>query len=335
MLLAGDIGVAKTTLAVYSSETSPQKPLVQRQYPSNQYTSLGAVIREFLDDIRLPIQYGCFAVAGPVINGRAHMTNLPWKDIVEEELSEELNFLFVRIMNDVEAVANSITHLLPGDIRTIRAGKAVPNGSIGIIAPTTGLGVAYMTWDGLEYRAHSSEGGHTNFAPNNATELKLLTYLWQQYEHVSNERLCSRGGISDIYAFFREDGLSEVPAIKTSLKQAEQRQRPMVIIQEALKKNPDPLCKQTIETFVTILGGIAGDLALAQLASGGVYMTGEMMNSMLPLLAHGPFLEAFQSKGRLKTVLANIPIHVILTRTVLSGAAGYGLKLIYRGIKQL
>lgn len=333
MLIAGDIGGTKTILAAYSSETSPQKPIVQKQYPSDQYPSLGAMVREFLDDTRLPIHYACFAVAGPVINGRATLTNLPWKSIDEEELSQQLNLTSTRLMNDLEAVANSIPHLHINDLYTLNKGKATPNGAIGVIAPGTGLGEAYMTWDGLEYRAHASEGGHASFAPNSRTELKILAYLWDQHDHVSTERVCSGIGIPSIYQYFLANGYPESPTFKKRLDQAEEQHRTKVIVDEAMQEHPDPLCAQTIQTFAAILGGAAGNLALTELATGGIYIAGGIPMHILPYLNSKTFINAFQAKGRLQNILADIPVHVILARAALLGAAGYGLKLIYRGMK--
>jgi glucokinase len=336
MLLAGDIGGTKTLLAAYSSETSPQKPIVQRQYPSDQYESLSAMVHDFLAETKLPIQYGCFAVAGPVINGQAKLTNLSWKELTEEGLSNELHFTSVRLMNDLEGIANSVPHLLPDDLHTINRGHVVPSGAIAVIAPGTGLGEAYMTWDGLEYRAHASEGGHANLAPSNMTELKLLEYLWQEHHHVSVERVCSGIGIPNIYNFFKSTGIPETSHIVEAIAQAEDQHRTKVIVEGAMRENPCQLCVKTIQTFAAILGTEAGNLALKQLATGGIYISGGIATSIIPYLTDDIFMKAFQRKGRFTQMLSAVPIHLIQAKThaALLGAAGYGIKLIYRGSKQ-
>ena len=78
MLLAGDIGGTKTDLAIFSHEAGPHAPLVQTQVRSADYPSLQALAAEFLKRADMAVEQACFDVAGPVINGRAKITNLPW-----------------------------------------------------------------------------------------------------------------------------------------------------------------------------------------------------------------------------------------------------------------
>lgn len=334
MLIAGDIGGTKTILAIYSPETNPHTPIAQQQFKSDEYESLGAMVRDFLQEVKLPVQYGCFAVAGPIIGGNAKLTNLPWKELSEKGLCEELNFTNVRLMNDLEAVANSVPHLLPQDMVILNDGHVEPGGAIGVIAPGTGLGEAYMTWDGLEYRAHASEGGHANFAPSNDTEVQLLQYLWQQHHHVSVERVCSGIGMPNIYEFFKHNGYTEAPEIAALLEQKEEQHRTEVIVTEAMKPNPDKLCAITVSTFAAILGAETGNLALKCLSTGGIYMTGGIATNIIPYLQDSNFMAAFQRKGRFTTMLGDISIRLIVARAALLGVAGYGLKLFYRESKR-
>src|SRR5919202_3165460 len=176
MLLAGDIGGTKTALAVFSPEAGPH---VQAEFPSARYPNLEAIVRAFLAQFTLPIDQACFAVAGPVIAGRAKITNLPWV-IDAAMLRQELRLGMVTLLNDLEAIAWAVPILQPDDVRTLNQGEAVPGGTIAVIAPGTGLGEAFLTWDGTDYHAHASEGGHTDFAPMDATQVGLLQYLLQR-----------------------------------------------------------------------------------------------------------------------------------------------------------
>src|SRR5262245_44597499 len=147
MLLAGDVGGTKTDLAVYSREGGPHSPHYQDEMHSGDYPSLQALVTEFLSKVKVPIERACFDVAGPVIDGRAKTTNLPWV-MDEASLAKELNLRSVHLMNDLEAIAEAIPILRASDALTLNAGQPVPKGAIGVIAPGTGLGESFLTWAG-------------------------------------------------------------------------------------------------------------------------------------------------------------------------------------------
>ena len=146
MLLAGDVGGTKTDLAIFSVEGGPHAPLTQAQVPSANYPSLQALVTEFLEKAKTPVERACFDVAGPVINGRVKITNLPW-EIDELSLARDLNFELVHLLNDLEAVARAVPILRSGDVRTLNVGQPVPKGAIAVVAPGTGLGESLLTWD--------------------------------------------------------------------------------------------------------------------------------------------------------------------------------------------
>src|SRR5580658_5982710 len=159
MLLAGDIGGTKTALGVYSEEQGPHKALVESEVRSADYGSLESIAKEFLAKTAVKVDQACFGVAGPVLAGRAKITNLPWT-VDQGSIARELDLKAVYLLNDLEAIACAIPGLRPEDVETLSAGAPVAQASIAVLAPGTGLGEAFLTWEGNEYRAHSSEGGH-------------------------------------------------------------------------------------------------------------------------------------------------------------------------------
>jgi len=325
MLLAGDIGGTKTALGIFSPDAGPRAPLAEASFPSAQYTDLESLVREFLHQANLPVDRASFGVAGPVTNGRARVTNLPWV-IDESNLRQTLHLSSVRLINDLDAIAHAVPLLGSGDLCTLHAGEPVSGGAMAVIAPGTGLGEAFLTWDGQRYRAHASEGGHTDFAPTNDRELGLLVYLQKKFGHVSYERVCSGIGLPNIYAYLKDSGLGEEPGWLAAQLAAAADPGP-VIVHAALADPPCDLCAATLAMFVSILGTEAGNLALKVLATGGVYVGGGIPPRILPLLTGGRFLEAFRRKGRLADLLVRVPVHVILTpRTGLLGAAAHGLE---------
>jgi glucokinase len=325
MLLAGDIGGTKTDLAVFSAEGGLRKPLAQKRFPSADYGSLAVMAQEFLAEVGQEVDSACFAVAGPVVAGHARLTNLPWV-VAEEDLGKELKLGPVKLLNDLEAIANAVPHLGPADLHALNPGKPAPGGAIAVIAPGTGLGEAFLTWDGKGYQAHPSEGGHTDFGPTDETQLGLLRYLWGRFGHVSYERVGSGIGIPNIYDYLKESGAApESPGLAEQLAAAEDRTP--LIIQGALDEgNPCPLCRSTLEVFVGVLGAEAGNLALKVLATGGVYLAGGIPPRIVKALEGERFLSAFKNKGRFAELLGQVPVFVVLEQVALLGAAAHGLR---------
>ncbi|MFO7633678.1 MAG: glucokinase [Caldilinea sp.] len=325
MLLAGDIGGTKTHLAIFSLAEGPRRPVADAVFPSAAYTDLADMVREFVAQTQLPIEYASFDVAGPVVGGRAQLTNLPW--IVDgAALAAALKLNRVWLLNDLQATAYAVPQLAPSDLDTINKGEPAEYGAIAVIAPGTGLGEAFLVWTGNTYMAYASEGGHTDFGPNNETEIELLRYLLKRYGHGGYERICSGIGIPNIYDFFCDSGYApESLALAQQLATA--GDRTPIIVQAALDEtNPDPLCVATMEMFVSVLGAEAGNLALKVLATGGVYLGGGIPPRILPLLHSGRLMASFTNKGRFSEMISRIPVHVVLTQAALIGAARYGLE---------
>jgi glucokinase len=325
MLLAGDIGGTKTTLAIYAPERGPRSPVAMATFPSAHYPSLEAIAQAFLAQHQMPVDRACFGVAGPVVNGRATVTNLSW-DLSEDQLRASLGVRVVHLLNDLEAIGHGVLALLPGDLRTLNTGQGVTYGALAVIAPGTGLGEAYITRNRAGYQVYPSEGGHTDFAPTTEQEIGLLAFLLRQYDHVSYERICSGLGLPNIYAYLKSSGVAaESQAVAARLAVAHD---PTPVISEAAldADAPDPLSLATMRLFVSILGAEAGNLALKALATGGVYIAGGIPPRILPLLQEEAFLRAFTRKGRFAAFVAQVPVHVVLHPEVaLLGAATYAI----------
>jgi glucokinase len=325
MLLAGDIGGTKTAIGVFSEEQGPHAALAESEVHSADYGSLESIAKEFLAKTGLKVDRACFGVAGPVRAGRAKITNLPW--IVDQaSIAKELNLEAVHLLNDLEAIACAVPGLRPEDVETLSAGAPVEQANIAVFAPGTGLGEAFLTWEGSEYRAHSSEGGHADFAPTDEIQIRLLEYMQQRFEHVSYEHVCSGVGIPHVYDFFRDrEKTEERPEITERIAMAGDRTK--AIIQAAMDPaDPSPRCTATIETVVSIMGSEAGNLALKVLAVGGVYLAGGIAVHLQPVLKSPRFLQSFRHKGRFADVMSRIPVHLMIGKVGIAGAAAYGLR---------
>ncbi|MCB9420836.1 MAG: glucokinase [Ardenticatenaceae bacterium] len=324
MLLAGDIGGTKTILTLMDTEKEVRHPLAEQRFASDEYESLEAIVQQFLTDTAVTVDIATFGVAGPVVNNRAQITNLPWM-IDAAAIAQTFNIAHVYLLNDLEAIANAVTHLEPGDLTTLNVGQPAEHGAIAVIAPGTGLGEAFLTWTGTHYQAHPSEGGHTAFGPGNAEQIDLLHFLHGRYRHVSYERVCSGIGIPNLYDFLKWDGRHQEPDWLARAIAAAEDPTP-VIVNAAIQDNV-PLCIAVLNLFVDILGDEAGNLALKTLATGGVYIGGGIPPRILPQLQQPRFLQAFRRKGRFADLMAAMPIHVIEhPQAALLGAAHFGME---------
>ncbi len=326
VLLAGDVGGTKAVLNVFAFDDPPKKRLADKTYASKDYPSLEAIVEEFLSTRDDKVSRAVFGVAGPVVDGRSKITNLPWV-IDEEQMRRKLKFGNIKLINDLEATAHGLPVLDSRDIYPISKGNPGLKGNKAIVAPGTGLGEVVLTWKDPGYAVHATEGGHADFAPNNPTEIELLKYLQGHHEHVSTERVCSGVGIFNIYNFLKDSGREPEP--KWLAEKISSAADPVPAIVEAALDNDKvcPICVQTLQLFSAILGAEAGNVALRIFATAGVYLGGGLPPRILPFLKKGTFLKAFCRKGRMQRLLKGIPVYVIRNpKAALMGAARFGFE---------
>jgi glucokinase len=187
-----------------------------------------------------------------------------------------------------------------------------------LIAAGTGLGEAILFWDGRTYRPMPSEGGHSDFAPNDDLEIELLRYLRGQYLHVSYERILSGPGLHALYEFLRDTKKNEPTWLAEKIKVG----NPAAEIAQAGLQGQAEIAKQALNLFASIYGAEAGNLALKALSLDGVYIGGGIAPKLITKLQDGSFMKAFLNKGRYKKLLSNMPVKVIMNQqTALLGAA--------------
>ncbi len=317
-LLAADIGGTKTNVACF--EAGPQRPRLHclETYASRDATGLEDILDAFTRKYSVSPAGVCLGIAGPVVRGRSKTTNLPWT-VSEAGLRKRFGWERVKLINDLSATALSVPLLQRDRLRFLNRARAEKNGTIGVVAPGTGLGQALLVFEDGRPRAVPSEGGHVDFAPNSEADLELWRFLQAKYGHVSVERVLSGNGLVNIYTWLQHSANSPEPAW---LKEKMLSGDPARVITETALAKEHPVCRQALEHFIAILGAVSGNLALTALSSGGIYLGGGIPPKILAALEDGPFLEAFSAKGRYQALLETIPVRVILdSRAPLLGAA--------------
>lgn len=321
MILAADIGGTKVNLGIFDTQEGRLKLLTEGTRPSQKYARLQDIVQEFLASVNAPrIERACFGIAGPVQNGKAQLTNLPWK-MDAAEMAEELRLGSVALINDLEANGYGLAELSAKDFHVLNQGDLDARGNAAIISAGTGLGEAGMFWDGQRHHPFACEGGHSDFAPQTKLDAELFGWLHDRFLHVSWEKVLSGPGLYNIYEFLRETKLGDDPP---SFAEALTKSDPGVVISEAAIKGTSSRCAMALELFVTYYGAEAGNLALKIMATGGVYIGGGIAPKILAQLEGEHFMPAFVGKGRMRTLLAGMPVKVVLNpKTALLGAAHY------------
>lgn len=239
------------------------------------------------------------SVAGPVIDGTVKLTNLPWR-IERAALQQALGLDALVLINDFEAVGHSVAQAAPTDFEHLCGPDDVlpDTGTISIVGPGTGLGVAQLWRGGGGYKVLPCEGGHISFAPVDPFEDGLLATLRRQFGRVSVERVAAGPGISDICAALGgREGL---------LRDAAQDQD----IWTRGMDGGDPVARSSVERFCMILGSVAGDLALAHGAR-AVVIAGGLGQRLAGFLPGSGFGERFVAKGRFSAAMASLPVKII------------------------
>jgi glucokinase len=327
-VLAGDIGGTKTLLAICEVTGAAERAgafkvevLAKSRFDSHKFPGLAAICRAFAQEVSRPMpRFAGFGIAGPVANGRCQTTNLPWV-LDEQELAQTLLVESVRLANDFYTLALGIPSVAAKDLLTINEGVRDPKGPCAIIGAGTGLGEA-IAIVGSQGRREvlATEGGHVSFAPRTELEIGILRFLSLRYGHVSWERVISGDGLVNLVEGIAQvEGLAPAPALQETIL----HDRPNApAAMTAAARAGDPLCKQALELFCKLYGAEAGNLALKTLSTGGVYVAGGIAPRMVNSITDGRFREAFVDKGRMRPLLEQVPVQVVLdTEAGLLGAA--------------
>jgi glucokinase len=317
MLLAGDIGATKTLLGLFSRAPSRPAPLSVQSFVTSEYGSLIDMVNAFF--ARQPggrpvVDAAAFGVAGPVIDDRAEITNVGW--VVDgREVALEFGLGAVHLLNDLVAVAHSISVLLPDELGVLQEGRPNLSGNAGLVAAGTGLGESYLFNDGRRLVPAPSEAGHSDFAARTMRELELSAWLIARYGRPELEQVVSGLGLRNLYAFTHPTPCADVDT------PSDPKALPPLISKNALA-GTCRCCMEALDLFVSAYGAECGNLALRAVTTRGLYVGGGIAPKILPALQTGRFLDNFCAKPPMRELLETIPVKVILNpQAGLLGAA--------------
>lgn len=308
-ILVGDIGGTHARLAIVERDGSIPRLRDWQDLPED-CASFPQALRQYLDALdrqRIP-EAIALAVAGPVADGKVSLTNRNWH-LSESELRSS-GFRAALLLNDFAALAYAADRLGPSDLRCIGPDiPGVPQAPIAILGAGTGFGVSCLA----HFQGHAvplaTEGGHIGFAPRDAQEIAILEALARGYGRVSVERILSGPGLESLSRALDEIAGRPVRPLSAA-----------AIVEHASQGDAD--CRATVSRFCSIFGAVAGDIALAQGARGGVLIAGGIAGKIEPYLMEGSFRATFEAKGRLSPFVKAIPTRLIVnSNAALLGAA--------------
>lgn len=295
--LVADIGGTNTRVAL--ADGRKLLPDTIRRYRNADYAGLETVLRTYVSqEGDVNTLAACVAVAGPVRDGRATMTNLDWA-IDRETLARATNAETVAILNDLQAQGHALGHLDPANLREIIKGpEASENAAKLVIGIGTGFNAAPVFNTTAGRLVTPSESGHANLPIRTEQELRLCQFVSNAHGFPAVEDVLSGRGIERVYAFLGKEANDPKEAAAQD-------------ILASCASGDDPRAIESARIFTRVMGTVAGNLSLIQLPFGGVYLVGGVSRAFAPYLDRFGFPEAFRDKGRFAGFMSNFGVHVV------------------------
>lgn len=301
-ILVGDIGGTNARFAIADTATpgfSKEKTL-----RCADYDSADLAIEAYVRQVRVARpSVISLAVAGPIVGDSVRFTNNPWR-IDVADLRAEFKTDAVCLLNDFEAIACSIPLLAASDCLPIGlpppADLDKDNFTVGVIGPGTGLGAAGLCKRKGQIFPVVGQAGHEGFAPETQAQIDILTVLRERFDRVSAERLVSGPGLENIYrALTLMHGEKRAPL-----------SAPEIFAKGA--DNSDPRAAEALQMLFEAFGQVAGNLALTFGAADGIFLAGGIARRYPEMLANSCFRSAFETKGRYRSLMEQIPTQLVM-----------------------
>ncbi len=295
LFLVADVGGTNTRVALARGRVV--EPGTIRRYRNREFANLAPLLRRYREEQGGPTPLGaCVAVAGPVGDGRAELTNLDWS-IDTTRLLQATDAQSGAILNDLQAQGHALGHLDDASVDVIVPGPTVaPNATRLVIGVGTGFNAAPVHVTAKGRIVPPSEAGHANLPIRTEAELRLCNFVSTAHGFPAVEDVLSGRGLQQVYRWLASEAGSEDEFLAAEIM---------------ARIDSDARAEAAVRQFVRILGTVSGNLSLIHLPLGGVFLVGGVARAMAPHLNPMGFAHAFKDKGRFAGFMGNFPVSLI------------------------
>jgi len=298
--LVADIGGTNTRLGLAGPDGIDPNSL--RRFSNQDHADFASLTRVYLDQFEVgKCHQACLAIAAPIEGEAVDMTNRNWR-IDKSSVSDATGAEHILLLNDFEALGFSLNRLTSQQVTHVAGPKIAPsaNGTRLVLGAGTGFNAAAIISNVHGQRAvHAAECGHMTLPIETELELSLRDHLARGRGRASIERALSGQGVLDIYHWVCAQNGVHSAAYSAS-----------DIVSQAID-GKDSHCRAAVELLVKLLARVAGDLLLAYLPMGGIYLSGGVTRACLPLISSDLFWQEFTAKGRQAELIASIPVFLV------------------------
>lgn len=291
------------------------------QFSLRDYEDLQHLVTYYLAEKDVEIRSCCFAIAGPIINGRVKMTNYDW-DISDSKLNAILGIDNTLLINDFAAIAHSVPFLNSSQLIDIGGGESLADQPISVFGPGTGLGAAILVPSNKtgDFSVIATEGGHAAISARSDLELAIFDYWRDKGCRINREFFICGNGIERLFeSIVAIRGINGQPNLAAP-----------DIQQHACSGSKGPLeqlCIEALSAFCGFLGSAAGDQVLCTGARGGLILAGGILPKCVDFLQHSKFRSRFESKGVMSDYTKQVSTKLIVEpQPGLIGAAACGFR---------
>ncbi len=311
--IVADIGGTNARFGLVEELVLGRQPTVKniQILPGTNFPTFEDALDHYIQSIDGCVpQAACIAIASPIEGDRIHMTHLPWAFSIQE-VKKRFGFKMFDVMNDFNAVAMGVSVVTQNDIKQIKDGLVECKENKAIVGPGTGLGVSALTFceTANQWLPISGLGGHVNIPVANEFEIEILRAAQKELPHVSAELLISGTGLPHLY-----NAVSYVLGKAESDTGADTDTDTTKTASEITRlafEEKNSTCVEVLSVFCSLLGSVAGNLALTFGARGGVYIAGGIVPRFLEFLSVSEFTNRFENKGVMSEYVKNIPVYVL------------------------
>lgn len=288
-VLLADIGATNARLAFTLDGKDYVNP---EEYKVNKFCGLHDLCSHYIKNLseRVPLTKAVIGVAAPVTKDVVSFVNIDLT-FSQKKIKKDLFPNGLVVMNDLALQAHSLRGLPSESIINIGRFVTPGEGPKILVIPGTGLGLAGI----VNEQVISSEAGHIEIPGilDNRDLRKIVDIFKKNNSRIPNfEDLLSGKGINLIYKH-----LSDGQDLK--------------ILDTDIFISNDEYSKATSILFINLFAIYLRYMTLIWGATGGVYISGAIVNSMMQNLDAVKFRKIFEESKTMQEVLISSPIYFL------------------------